>query len=124
MAVQYSSEQISQFLQYIGIPERFHLGNHPPLDIAFLTALHTHFITTIPYENLNLHYSRSHEIVLDPQILFQKTVTANRGRGGYCLENAILFNHVLRALGFKAYLVGGRMRSRMNGVPQGDYSGW
>lgn len=124
MASQYNPEQILQFLQYIGIPKRFHPDNHPPLDIAFLTALHSHFITTIPYENLTLHYSSSHEIVLDPQSLFQKVVTANRGRGGYCLENAILFNHVLRALGFKAYLVGGRMRFRVNGVPQGDYSGW
>jgi arylamine N-acetyltransferase len=41
------------------------------------------------------------------------------------METAILFNHMLRALGFPAYLVGARIRPRINNIPQGDvYSGW
>jgi arylamine N-acetyltransferase len=41
------------------------------------------------------------------------------------METAILFNHMLRALGFPAYLVGARIRPRINNIPQGDvYTGW
>ncbi|KPM37275.1 hypothetical protein AK830_g9294 [Neonectria ditissima] len=63
-------------------------------------------------------------IELDPQHLFRKIVTDNRGRGGFCMEIAILYNHVLRAAGFDAYTAGVRTRGRLEGVPQGDYPGW
>ena len=46
------------------------------------------------------------------------------GRGGYCMENCIFFNHVLRALGFQVYMAGARIRLRVDGVPTGDYIGW
>jgi arylamine N-acetyltransferase len=51
-------------------------------------------------------------------------VTDKRGRGGYCMENSIFFNHVLRALGFRVYTAGVRVRPRVDGVPAGDYLGW
>lgn len=46
------------------------------------------------------------------------------GRGGYCMENSIFFNHVLRGLGFRAYLAGARIRLREGGVPRGGFTGW
>ncbi|TVY91737.1 Arylamine N-acetyltransferase, partial [Lachnellula willkommii] len=71
-----------------------------------------------------LHYSATHAVSLDPQVLFQKIVGDGRGRGGYCMENSILFYHVLRALGFSVYMAGVRIRPRVGGVPGGAYTGW
>ncbi|KAM0231270.1 hypothetical protein ACHAPO_008650 [Fusarium lateritium] len=48
----------------------------------------------------------------------------NRGRGGFCMEIAILYNHMLRAIGFNAYTAGVRTRGRLEGIPHGDYPGW
>ncbi|KAK7403661.1 hypothetical protein QQX98_010584 [Neonectria punicea] len=87
-------------------------------------TLHTHCLSTLPYENLSLHYNATHQIELDPQHLFHKMVTDNRGRGGFCMEIAILYNHILRAAGFDAYTAGVRTRGRLQGVPRGDYPGW
>lgn len=92
--------------------------------IELLTALHVHVISTFPYENLSLHYDPAHWVNLDVQFLFHKMVTAKKGRGGYCLEGAILYNHVLRGLGFLAYTAGTRTRWRKDHVPFGDYPGW
>lgn len=122
MASAYSKEQIEQYLDHISIPLK--QRQSAVLDIDFLSTLHIHHISTCPYENLTLHYSKSHTILLDPQILFKKMITDKRGRGGYCMENSILFNHILRGLGFQAYTAGVRVRSRVDGVPQGDYLGW
>jgi arylamine N-acetyltransferase len=124
MASAYSSEQIEQYEQYVELPNRFHQASKPDLDIAYLTALHIHQISSVPYENLILHYSTTHAVSLDPQILFKKIVTDARGRGGYCMENSIFFNHVLRALGFQVYTAGVRIRPRIGGVPGGNYIGW
>ncbi|KAK4463373.1 PaNAT1 arylamine N-acetyltransferase encoded by the PaNAT1 protein [Cladorrhinum samala] len=121
----YSPEQISQYLAHVGLPQSFHPSSSPTLDINYLTTLFVHQITTFPYENLSIHYSPDHAIVLDPQALFHKMVTSNRGRGGYCMEVSILFHHVLRAVGFSPHMTGVRIRPRINNIPQGQtYSGF
>lgn len=121
MAVAYNQEQVQQYLDYIGLPES--LRNEPP-SLKLLRALHVHTISTLPYENLSIHYNPTHSIDLDPQVLFRKIVTEARGRGGFCMENAILYNHILRAIGFDAYTAGVRTRPRLEGVPRGDFPGW
>ncbi|KAK3307889.1 arylamine N-acetyltransferase 2 [Chaetomium strumarium] len=123
----YSPAQVAEYLEYIGLPQTFHPSSKPTLDLDYLTTLVTHQITAIPYENLAIHYSAQHAVDLDPQAIFAKIVAARRGRGGYCMENSILFHHMLRALGFAdvCYLTGVRTRPRVDGVPQGDsYTGW
>ena len=124
MASSYSSDQIDQYLSYLEIPDRYRRASDPPLNLDFLSTLHTYHLSRIPYENLSLHYSPSRSISLDPQVLYKKIVGEARGRGGYCLENSIFFNHILRGLGFKAYPVGAKIRPRVGSVPQGDYIGW
>jgi arylamine N-acetyltransferase len=124
MASAYSLAQIEQYEEYVSLPTRFRKASKPALDSAYLTALHIHQISSIPYENLILHYSTHHTVSLDPETLFNKMVTDKRGRGGYCMENSIFFNHVLRALGFRVYTAGVRVRPRVEGVPAGDYLGW
>ena len=124
MASAYSPEQLSAYEEYVSLPSRFRMAEKPPLNAEYLTVLHVHQIAAVPYENLLLHYSKEHKVSLDPQVLFKKIVTDARGRGGYCMEDSILFNHVLRGLGFQVYTAGVRIRPRVNGIPAGDYIGW
>lgn len=122
MAPVYTDDQVTQFLTHLQIPTEYGSGPERILDHAFLKVLHQHMITTVPYENLTLHYGHR-DISLEPEALFRKIVTDNRGRGGYCLENSLLLTYMLRALGFQAYPVGVKVRLRKNGVPQGGYLG-
>ncbi|KAI0521427.1 hypothetical protein F5B22DRAFT_596790 [Xylaria bambusicola] len=117
----YTKEQIDQFLDHIQLPEKY---RHAPPSYDLLRALHTHMLAAAPYENLAIHYNPSHAVVLDPEHLFRKIVLDKRGRGGYCMENAILYNHMLVGLGFDSYTVGVRTRLRDGGVPKGDFPGW
>ncbi|EEU43315.1 uncharacterized protein NECHADRAFT_44961 [Fusarium vanettenii 77-13-4] len=117
----YSQEQLDQFFDHVDLPQ--HLRGQPP-SLTLLEALHIHTLSTLPYENLSIHYSPSHRVDLNPQHLFQKIIIQGRGRGGFCMEIAILYNHILRAIGFDAYTAGVRTRGRLQGVPQGDYPGW
>lgn len=120
----YTASQIAEYEQYINLPHQYRSASKPNLDLNYLTALHIHQIANVPYENLVLHYSVNHEVILDPQVLFKKIVGDKRGRGGYCMENSIFFNHVLRALGWKVYTSGVKIRPRVGGVPGGDFTGW
>ncbi|KAK0727015.1 arylamine N-acetyltransferase-like protein 1 [Lasiosphaeria miniovina] len=122
----YSASQVAEYLDVLGLPASFHPSANPVLDLSYLTALFVHQVTTVPYENLIIHYSPQHEVVLDPQALFAKMVTNRaRGRGGYCMETSILFNHMLRAIGFDVYTAGVRVRPRdANNVPCADYMGY
>lgn len=124
MSSAYTSAEMAEYESYISLPSRFRQANKPAHTASYLTALHIHQISAIPYENLLIHYSATHAVSLDPKVLFKKIVTDARGRGGYCMENSIFFNHVLKALGFDAYTVGVRIRARYGGVPEGDYIGW
>jgi arylamine N-acetyltransferase len=124
MSSAYSPEQISTFLDYIDIPEHHREKDGPKLDLEFLTDLHVHTLSAIPYENISLHYNEEHTNSLDPQKLFEKIVIAGRGRGGYCMEISLLYNHILRGLGFQVYTAGVKIRRRENGKPFGPYVGW
>ena len=80
MASAYSPEQIDRWMEYVSIPERYRREANPPLNIDFLSVLHTHQLERIPYDNLAIHYSADHQIKLEPQHLYRK-LTQN-GRGG------------------------------------------
>ncbi|KAI9713969.1 MAG: N-terminal acetyltransferase [Bogoriella megaspora] len=122
MASAYSPEQIDRYLEYISLPPKYRRNASPPLDLDFLSTLHSHQLSAIPYENLVIHYNPEHKNSLDTQDLYEKLT--HNGRGGYCMESSLFFNHVLHALGFKAYVTGARIRLRVGGVPEGEYIGW
>ena len=96
MSSAYTKNQLNEFMKLIEIPSKYHLHNDPPRDLDFLTVLHTHMLSTVPYENLSLHYSTDHKIALEPQHLYRKIVEDGRGRGGYCMENSLLYNEILK----------------------------
>lgn len=120
----YTVSQIAEYETYTGLPGRYRQSSKPELNVSYLTALHVHHISRIPYENLQLHYSQSHQVSLDHQDLFTKIVANKRGRGGYCMETSLLFNQILRALGFTVYTAGVRIRRRYDNVPKGPYIAW
>lgn len=75
----------------------------PTLDV--LTALQGHHIRAIAFETLAMVLRDP--IRLDLPALQQKIL--RDGRGGYCFELNLLFLHLLRALGFDAHALTGRV---------------
>lgn len=123
----FSDAQVATFLEYIGLPsslQQHRYSADASKDLHFLQQLHVHMISAVPYENLWLHYNRTHSNSIKPQDTYTNIVTNGRKRGGYCFQVSVFFNHMLRGLGFPAYLAPVRIRHRLDGVPQGDYSGW
>ncbi|KAL8833619.1 MAG: hypothetical protein Q9170_004167 [Blastenia crenularia] len=112
----YSNDQIARYLSSISI----HSTNSDKL--KYLTALHQHQLATYPFENLSLHYSSTHTISLDPDVLYKKFV--EKGRGGYCMENNAFFGNVLRSLGYDVTSVGARVCMGVNGGDAEGYGSW
>ncbi|KAF4630027.1 hypothetical protein G7Y89_g8114 [Cudoniella acicularis] len=91
MASAYTPSQIALYEAHISLPAKYRsIANPPPVkNLDYLTALYVHQISSVPYENLLLHYSQSHAVSLDPQVLFKKIVTDKRGRGGVHIVNIV-----------------------------------
>lgn len=108
----YTKAQIQAYFDHIDLPEKsrtFSVASFAPqAQLAYLELLVFKQLTTVPFENLTLHYSQHRKINVDPQALFDKIVS-DRYRGGYCMENNTLFHHVLTALGFNAYMAGAKV---------------
>ncbi|KAF3765778.1 cysteine proteinase [Cryphonectria parasitica EP155] len=125
----FSPAQIQHYLQHISFP----LPLTHPRDTIFLQTLHRCQITSIPYENLSLHYNSARTNSIDPQDLYAKFLpdfhpTASeqsRGRGGFCFETSVFFLHILKGLGFRAYPTAARIRIRdhLTRVPAGPFVG-
>lgn len=125
----YSNSQVAAWLRRICLPSSYaRYIDSPstfPKTADSLRILFRCQITTFPYENLSVHYSRTHQVNIQPDVLYTKMMGPNNnGRGGYCMELSILFHHMLRGLGFHVYMTGVRNRTRTDGVPQGEYQGW
>ncbi|MCW1966513.1 MAG: arylamine N-acetyltransferase [Anaerolineae bacterium] len=68
-----------------------------------LFALHRAHLTSIPYENLDIHLGE--RLTLDFEPIYDKIV--RRQRGGWCYEMNSLFAWALRQLGFDVQLLSG-----------------
>jgi arylamine N-acetyltransferase len=131
----YTTEQVHQIYGRIRLPQKY---RHDPSEtkeltrgdggLELLSTLQRHHLANVPFENLELHYSPTKVINTDPELLFQKIVTQNTGRGGYCMENNLFFGTLLRTLGFSVMSTGGRVNTAV--APSGDigseerYTGW
>ncbi|KAH1172220.1 hypothetical protein KIL84_007838 [Mauremys mutica] len=76
-----------------------------------LRGLHRCHLFSVPFESLSVHCGEP--ITLALPLLYDKIV--RRRRGGFCYENNGLFLWLLRALGFCAVGLAGRVRNRFTG---------
>lgn len=120
-----SPDQVRAYLIRIGHskpnPEDVSSANN--YGLGLLASLQRQHLASVPFENLSVHYSANDHIVsLDPEEVYAKIVT--RRRGGYCMENNLLFGILLRSFGFTVYSTGGRVSNDVMHLPGGGYSGW
>ncbi|KAJ5929895.1 arylamine N-acetyltransferase 2 [Penicillium verhagenii] len=131
----YSADQLNQYFDRIHLPTQYRESfviKHGAIDnddaLDFLAVLQRYQLAAIPFENLNLHYSVHRTISTDPQDLFDKIVTLNRG--GYCMENNTLFGTVLGTLGYNVMSAGGRVNEAVQPIAASKtwtgpkYDGW
>lgn len=120
-----SPDQINAYLVRIGHPEPNPEDASSPNNygLGLLASLQRQHLASVPFENLSVHYSANNDytVSLDPKEVYAKIVT--RRRGGYCLENNLLFGILLRSFGFNVYSAGGRVDNERH-FPGGGFSGW
>jgi hypothetical protein len=110
--ITYTEEQLDRYLAFVALP-REHKHTHNEIGglsrLNWLNRLIQAQLRTIPFENIDLHFTASRTINLDPNYLFKKFVDDDGHRGGYCLENNLFFGIILRTLGFDVVPIGGRV---------------
>ncbi|EDU49784.1 NhoA Arylamine N-acetyltransferase [Pyrenophora tritici-repentis] len=133
----YSEVQLQDYFKRLGLPQQY--LDSPVLSdrtkatatehgLPFLQALVRYHTCTVPFENLELHYSAHKTITLDVADLYTKIVT--KRRGGRCMENNTFFGTVLRSLGYEVRNCGGRVSRAMSPYPEVrrnqamTYDGW
>jgi N-hydroxyarylamine O-acetyltransferase len=99
---------MSDTLNVAAYLDRIGLVGPISVDSDGLRRLQYAHLTSVPFENLDIHLGRP--IRLDLANLFDKIVI--RRRGGFCYELNGLFAHLLRSLGFRAKLLSGRGANR------------
>jgi arylamine N-acetyltransferase len=133
----YSDVQLQDYFKRLELPQKY-LSSPLLADktyattvehgLPFLQALTRYHTCTIPFENLELHYSAHKTITLDPADLYTKIV--HKRRGGRCMENNTFFATVLRSLGYEVRNCGGRVSRAMSPFPEvrqnqkETYDGW
>ncbi|KAF4635467.1 hypothetical protein G7Y89_g2640 [Cudoniella acicularis] len=131
----YFPEDVDAYLSQISFPTEKYPKIGPEIarskdGLEFLAALQGYQLASVPFENLILHYSSHRAITLDKDVLFDKIIASNCGRGGYCMENNLFFGNILKSLGFEVISTGARVAAgnggcggwshQVNLVPLGD----
>ncbi|XP_041652259.1 arylamine N-acetyltransferase, pineal gland isozyme NAT-10-like [Cheilinus undulatus] len=93
---------LEEYFKRIG----FH-GSFEKPDLVTLKLIHKQHIMSIPFENLSIHSGET--ITLDLMTIFEKIVRCSRG--GWCMENNLLFGWVLREMGYDTTTLGSRVFS-------------
>ncbi|KAJ5970825.1 uncharacterized protein N7479_000743 [Penicillium vulpinum] len=126
----YSPDQLSRYFDRINFPQRYRestiIKNGASADnqaaLSLLETLQRYQLAAVPFENLSLHYSVHRNISIDAQSVFEKVVDSNSDRGGYCMENNVIFGTVLRSLGYNTTSVGGRVNEAVQ--PMSTSKNW
>lgn len=85
--------------------ERINYSDAIDVTDEVLISLHKMHVYQIPFENLDVCYNRLFD--LDISKVYQKIV--NNGRGGFCYELNLLFNWLLREIGFSSHIIASRI---------------
>ena len=133
----YSLADLRSYFTRIGLPQQYTdspiltdatKADRREYGLPFLHALTRHHTCSVPFENLELHYSAHKTISLDPAHLYKKFV--HQRRGGRCMENNTFFATVLRSLGFDVRNCAGRVARSMSPYAEvrrnqsQTYDGW
>jgi hypothetical protein len=62
----YTDQQVAEFLALLEVPSKYLSLDDVSPDLHFLRVLHTHMISTVPYETLILHYAPERRVDLSP----------------------------------------------------------
>ncbi|KAG8851747.1 N-terminal acetyltransferase [Tulasnella sp. 330] len=108
----YNDEQLSAYLLRVGLPSA--IDHKPSLDNA--ETLIRHHITTIPFENTEMHYTASGFLDCDPQVVYTRIVEDNEG-GTNCHGLHLLLLGMLLKLGYRGYFIMARV-NQMRGPPE------
>jgi N-hydroxyarylamine O-acetyltransferase len=104
---------VQEYLKRIGVEN---VALHP--DAATLKMLQRMHLLRVPFENLDIHWSRP--IVLSEKKFYEKIVQAKRG--GFCYELNGLFNSLLRDIGFQTRLVSAKVYNGTEFGPEYDHA--
>lgn len=133
----YTKAELQDYFDCIKLPKQYldssvlkdpiHAGTKEH-GLPFLQALTRYHTCSVPFENLELHYSAHKSVTLDMDELYTKFV--RRRRGGRCMENNGFFGTILRSIGFEVRNCGGRVARSMSPYPEvrrnqsTTYDGW
>ncbi|KAG9023230.1 N-terminal acetyltransferase [Tulasnella sp. JGI-2019a] len=107
----YSDDQLAEYLKHISLPSAV----NDELSVDNAEAIIQHHITTIPFENTEMHYTIRGQIDIDPQVVYDRIVKEKKG-GTICHGQHMLLLGMLLKLGYRGYNVMARM-NRTGGDP-------
>lgn len=93
----YSDEQLTTYLTRMGLTD---VKGHPTLPNLH-RILRGHLIT-FPFENTEMHYTKTGQIDVDPRAIFNRMLVDKVG-GGFCYEQNNLLLNMLLAVGYRGY---------------------
>ncbi|MCJ1396787.1 N-terminal acetyltransferase [Xylographa bjoerkii] len=118
--ISYTPSQLRAYLEHIDLCSD--ASDFPEPSIPWLEKLIRHHISSIPFENLAMHYSKTHLLDLDPVNLYTKVI--KRGFGGGCTELNRMFGLLMKGLGFEVTMHGARVHAAAGGGEGDWYFGW
>ncbi len=92
--------------------DRIYYSGNTEVSFDTLQRLHICHVTNVPFENLDI--IRGKEILIDKDSIFKKIVINKRG--GCCSELNILFEYLLKSIGFKVRHLMGRPITDNNAI--------
>lgn len=123
MGPTFTPERLNAFYERIHLPkEHRHAPGSPAISeilssqsssLDLLGAIQRHCVTYLPFENLALHYDLNHMVHLSIDYVFDKMITRNTGRGGWCMELNNLLSAALAALGFTIRVSAGKVNESL-----------
>lgn len=92
----YSDEQLKAYLDRIGLPSAGE--DEPSLD--HVENIIRHHITSIPFDNTEMHYTPSGQLNSDPQFVYTRVIAEKKG-GTVCHGHHLLLHGMLQKLGYR-----------------------
>lgn len=97
--------------------KRINFEGNPKPDLETLSALQERFLLSVPFENLDMHYSGK-PITLELDAVYEKIV--GRNRGGVCYECSHLMAWALGEIGFTVNYMSAQMMPSVVGEKLND----